>query len=52
MILSLEEDVNIYFFNNENASYRKSYILYYAFETTLTDGYNSAESSQFYFSNF
>ena len=30
MTFSLEENINIYFFNNENASYKKSYTLYYA----------------------
>ncbi len=29
MTLSLEEDVNICFFNNENASCKKSYTPYY-----------------------
>ncbi len=30
MTLSLEEDVNMYFFNNENTSYKKSYTFCYA----------------------
>ncbi len=52
MILSLEENVNIYFFNNKNASYRKSYTSYYVSEVASTGGHSSAEGDQSHLSNF
>ncbi len=52
MILFLEENVNICFFNNENASYKKSYTFCYISEATLTGSHNSAEGGQSLLSNF
>ncbi len=52
MTLSLEEDVNICFFNNENASYKKNYTPCYAPEAAPTGGHSSAKGDQFHLPNF
>ena len=52
MTLSLEEDVNMCFFNNENTSYKKNYTPCYAPEAALTGGHSSAEGDQFHLPNF
>ncbi len=52
MTLSLKEDVNICFFNNENTSHRKNCIPYFISKVTLTDGHSSVENDQFYLSDF
>ena len=52
MTLSLEEDVNMCFFNNENASYKKNYTPCYTPEAAPTGGHSSAEGGQFHLSNF
>ena len=52
MTLSLEEDVNMCFINNENVSYKKNYTPCYAPETAPTGGHSSAKGDQFYLLNF
>ncbi len=42
MTLSLEENVNMCFFNNENANYKKNYTPCYVPEVTLTGSHSSA----------
>ncbi len=44
MILSLEENINMYFFNNENASYKKSYTPCYAPKAAPTGSHSFAKS--------
>ncbi len=43
--LSFKENINIYFFNNENTSYRKSYTSYYALEITSIGSHSSVKGS-------
>ncbi len=45
MILFLEEDVNMCFFNNENTSYKKNYTPCYTSEAALIGSHSSARSS-------
>jgi len=52
MIFSFEKNVNIYFFNNKNASYRKNCTFYFISEVAPIGGYSSVKGDQFYFSNF
>ncbi len=51
MILFFEKDINIYFFNNENIGYRKSYTPCYTSKTALIGNHNSVKDDQFYLSN-
>ena len=43
MTLSLKEDVNTYFANNENANYKKNYTPCYVPEVALTGSHSSAK---------
>ncbi len=52
MTLSLEENVNICFFNNENASYKKSYTPCYAPKAAPTSSHSSAKGDQSHLLNF
>ncbi len=45
MTLFFKENINICFANNENISYRKSYIPCYILEVILTDSYNFAKGN-------
>ena len=43
MTLSLKENINICFTNNENANYKKSYTFCFILKIALTGNYNSAK---------
>ncbi len=52
MTLFFEEDINMCFFNNENASYKKNYTPCYAPEAASTGGHSSVKGGQFHLPNF
>ncbi len=52
MTLSLKEDINMCFVNNENVSYKKNYTFCYAPEAASTGGHSFAENDQFHLPNF
>ncbi len=45
------EDINIYFFSNKNANYKKSYTSYYVFKVILIGNHNFAKDNWFYLQN-
>ena len=45
MTLSLKENINICFTNNENANYKKSYTSYYVFKVILIGNHNFAKDN-------